>query len=169
MMDILIRDEVPADGAGIEAVTLSAFEMAPYSSHTEQFIIRDLRAAGQMTVSRVAEYQGAVVGHVAVSPVTVSDGTSGWYGLGPLSVLPEHQGKGIGSLLVKDALGLLKAQAASGCVLLGEPEYYSRFGFVADPQLVLENVPPEYFLAKRFDNAGAQGEVIYHRAFLARA
>ena len=168
-MNIHIRNEKTGDAAAIASVTRQAFESAVYSSHTEQFIIRDLRNAGQLTVSLVAEWHGAVIGHVAVSPVTVSDGTSGWYGLGPLSVLPEYQRKGIGSELMKDALAALKAMNASGCVLLGEPEYYGRFGFVADPCLVLEGVPPEYFLAVKFSDGSPQGKVIYHSAFSAQA
>ncbi|MBN3562889.1 GNAT family N-acetyltransferase [Aliamphritea spongicola] len=168
-MNIHIRNEQAADAIVIESVTRQAFENAAYSSHTEQFIIRDLRNAGQLTVSLVAEWQGAVIGHAAVSPVTISDGTSGWYGLGPLSVLPEYQGKGIGSSLMREAVAALKAMNASGCVLLGEPEYYGRFGFVADSQLVLEGVPPEYFLALQFSDDSLQGKVTYHSAFSAQA
>uniref|UniRef100_UPI0035E42787 GNAT family N-acetyltransferase n=1 Tax=Aliamphritea hakodatensis TaxID=2895352 RepID=UPI0035E42787 len=168
-MNIHIRNELPGDEASVEAVTRLAFEGVPYSSHTEQFIIRDLRNAGQLTVSLVAEWQGSVVGHVAVSPVTLSDEAPGWYGLGPLSVLPEHQGQGIGSMLMRAALAALEAIAADGCVLLGEPEYYGRFGFTADPRLVLADVPPEYFLALRFNDNSAVGEVTYNRAFSAQA
>ncbi|HRW46464.1 MAG TPA: hypothetical protein P5333_03055, partial [Caldilinea sp.] len=82
---IVIRDERAADAGVITAVTVDAFETLAISNHTEQFIVEALRAAGVLTVSLVAEVDGRVVGHIAFSPVTMSDGTAGWYGLGPVS------------------------------------------------------------------------------------
>src|SRR5690606_17497287 len=111
---------------------------------TEQFILSALRESGQLSVSLVADESGTVVGHVAVSPVVVSDGATGWYGLGPLSVAPERQGQGVGGQLVEHALAELRRLGASGCVVLGDPKYYSRFGFIAEPSLALPGVPPEY-------------------------
>jgi len=126
-----IRKEDPVDASAIEAVTIAAFQSAAYSSHTEQFIVRALRESGQLTVSLVAEDNGSVIGHVAVSPVTISSGATKWYGLGPISVVPKHQGQGIGAQLIERALMELQALGAAGCVVLGEPSYYSRFGFNA--------------------------------------
>ncbi|GAW65695.1 acetyltransferase [Geoanaerobacter pelophilus] len=103
-MSLAIRKEAPADVAAIEAVTIAAFLNAPYTSHTEQFIVNALRKAGKLTVSIVAEEDGEIVGHVAVSPVSVSDRTTGWFGLGPISVLPEWQGRGVGSALMQEEL-----------------------------------------------------------------
>ena len=88
----------------IHSVTAASFLHAPHTSHTEQFIVAALRRAGVLTLSLVAEFDGIVVGHVAASPVTISDASGGWLGLGPLSVLPEHQGRGIGSALMHEAL-----------------------------------------------------------------
>lgn len=99
-MDITIRPETSADTAAIEAVTVAAFLNAEHTSHTEQLIVEGLRKAGALTVSLVAEDHGEIVGNVAVSPVVISDGTAGWYGLGPLSVKQEFQKRGIGSKLV---------------------------------------------------------------------
>lgn len=163
-----IRREAPADSAAIEAVTIAAFLNAPYTSHTEQFIVNALRKAGKLTLSLVAEEDGEIVGHVAVSPVSISDGTSGWSGLGPISVLPEWQGRGIGSALMREALRALEAEEAAGCVLLGEPEYYGRFGFRAEPNLVLPDVPPEYFQALAFRPPLPCGTVSYDEAFNAQ-
>lgn len=84
-MPLTIRRETPADVAAIEAVTVAAFLNAPHTSHTEQFIVNALRKAGKLTISLVAEEDGQIVGHVAVSPVLISDGTNGWFGLGPIS------------------------------------------------------------------------------------
>ena len=168
-MKIEIRDETAADVAAIEAVTIAAFLHAPHTSHTEQFIVDALRKAGQLTVSLVANVDGAVVGHVAISPVSISDGAAGWYGVGPISVAPEYQRRGIGSRLMREALRVLREHGASGCVLLGEPGYYSRFGFRVDPNLRLPDVPPEYFQAISFGASHAQGIVSYHAAFDASA
>jgi predicted N-acetyltransferase YhbS len=149
-------------------VTASAFRSAPHSSHTEQFIVEALRRAGQLTISLVAEVDGAIVGHVALSPVCISDGTSDWFGLGPLSVLPQYQRRGIGSMLVVEALRLLRERGAGGCVLLGDPAYYKRFGFKPEPSLILPGVPPEYFQALSFRSSLPGGTVSYHAAFEAQ-
>jgi putative acetyltransferase len=165
-MDVDIRRENPADIAPIDAVTAAAFLEAPHTSHTEQFIVAALRAAGALSVSLVAEAEGVVVGHVAVSPVTISDGTPGWFGLGPISVLPAWQGRGVGSALMSAALEALRELGAAGCVVLGEPAYYGRFGFKAEPRLVLPGIPVEYFQAVVFGaTAVPRGHVAYHAGF----
>jgi putative acetyltransferase len=165
---ITIRNETAADLPAIEAVTISAFLNAPHTTHTEQFIVSALRNAGLLTISLVADAEGTVIGHVAVSPVSISDGASGWFGLGPISVLPKHQCRGVGSHLMREALRILREHGAAGCVLLGEPEYYSRFGFQADPNLILPDVPPEYFQAISLDSSRPRGTVSYHEAFKTR-
>ncbi|MFC3285054.1 GNAT family N-acetyltransferase [Litchfieldella rifensis] len=164
-MRITIRSETPRDIEAIEALTALAFLDAPHASHTEQFIINGLRKAGQLSVSLVAEDRDGIVGHVALSPVTLSDGSVGWYGLGPISVTPERQGQGIGSRLMERVLAMLREKGASGCVLLGDPNYYSRFGFKAEPSLVLPRVPAEYFQAIAFQGAIPAATVSFHEAF----
>lgn len=168
-MTIEIHDELPGDGARISRVTELAFRDAPHTSHTEHFIVTALRQAGALSLSRVARQGQEVLGHVALSPVTLSDGTPEWYGLGPVSVLPEFQGRGIGSQLVRNALAALEARGAAGCVVLGEPAYYRRFGFLPVEALRLADVPPEYFLALSFSGRFPAGEVSYHDAFSAQA
>ena len=167
-MKIQIRNETPADVAAVEAVTIAAFLNAPHTGHTEQFIVRALREAGQLAVSLVAELEGSVVGHVAASPVSVSNGAGGWFGLGPISILPQHQRRGVGSHLMREVLQRLRERGAAGCVLLGDPRYYSRFGFKVDPSLVLPDVPPGYFQAIALDSSRPRGTVSYHQAFNAR-
>jgi putative acetyltransferase len=164
-MSIKIRAETSGDARTIEAVTAAVFLNAPRTSHTEQYIVDALRRAGKLIVSLVAEADGLVIGHVAISPVSISDGAPGWFGLGPVSVLPLHQHRGIGSQLTREALGILRGRGACGCVVLGEPEYYGRFGFRADPRLVLPGVPPGYFQALSFDSSMPRGTVRYHQAF----
>jgi putative acetyltransferase len=168
-MSVQIRPESPSDADAIAQLTTAAFLTAPHTSHTEAFVINALRRAGQLTVSLVAQAGDRLVGHVAISPVTVSSGATGWYGLGPISVAPDLQGQGIGSQLMHAALADLRRLGAAGCVLLGDPAYYGRFGFAARPGLVLDGVPPEYFQALAFDDGYPAGSVQYHDAFNATA
>ncbi|CAK16046.1 GNAT family N-acetyltransferase [Pseudomonas entomophila] len=166
-MNITLRNERPEDIPAINRLTEAAFANAEHSSHTEHFIVDALRRAGQLSVSLVAVEGDTLVGHVALSPVTLSSGVSGWFGLGPISVLPARQGQGIGSLLMKAALAELQRMGGAGCVVLGDPAYYGRFGFKPQPGLTLPGVPAEYFQALAFDGAMAQGVVRYHDAFCA--
>ena len=162
-----IRSETTADIPAINTVTSAAFNTLPISNHTEQFIIEALRAAQALAVSLVAEQDGEVVGHIAFSPVTISDGTRDWYGVGPVSVLPACQRQGIGKALMQAGLADLKSLQARGCCLVGHPEYYQKFGFTNIPGLIYEGVPPEVFLALSFDGHLPQGVVIFHDAFKA--
>lgn len=167
-MTVTIRDERATDVVAIEAVTVLAFLSAPHTSHTEERIVNCLRQAGKLALSLIAQADGTVIGHIAISPVSISDGAASWFGMGPVSVRPEHQRRGVGSRLVREALRLLRARGAAGCVVLGEPEYYGRFGFKADPGLVLRGVPPEYFQALAFGPRRPKGIVTYHEAFNAQ-
>lgn len=164
-MTITIRPETPSDEDAIEQVTRRAFLSHPYSHQTEQFIIRALRADHALSVSFVAEEAGRVVGHIALSPVTIDDGVSGWYGLGPISVEPDLQRRGIGRALMEKSLAELRKIGANGCVLVGDPAFYIRFGFVNNSALVLEGVPQEFFLSLSLGTSSARGNVQFHPAF----
>jgi len=163
----IIRNEIDADVDAIIEVTAAAFKTLEISNHTEQFIIEALRADSALTVSLIAEVDGHVVGHVAFSPVTISDGTQNWYGLGPVSVLPEHQRKGIGKSLILEGLSRLKGLNAKGCCLVGHPDYYRKLGFKNVSGLVHEGVPQQVFLAMSFDGQIPQGTVHFHDGFKA--
>jgi len=165
--EIIIRSETDTDVDAITDVTIAAFKTLEISKHTEQFIIEALRATKALTISLVAELDARVIGHIAFSPVTISDGTSGWYGLGPVSVLPEYQRQGIGKVLIREGLSRLRDMNAQGCCLVGHPKYYRQFGFTNTPELVLENVPPEVFFALSFDGHTPQGTVTFHDGFKA--
>lgn len=147
---MLIRDETDADSSAITEVTIAAFKTLEISNQTEQYIIEALRAAKALTVSLVADLDGRVIGHIAFSPVTMSDGSRNWYGLGPVSVLPDIQRQGAGKALISEGLSRLKALDAQGCCLVGHPGYYKQFGFENVPGLVHEGVPPEVFFALAF-------------------
>lgn len=166
-MSICLRPEVPADADAIDEVTIAAFAPLTVSRHTEQFIVRALRTRDALTVSLVAECDGRVVGHVAFSPVTMSDGTPDWYGLGPVSVLPERQRQGIGRALIVDGLARLQRLGARGCCLVGHPSYYRRFGFENSGGLSVDGVPAEVFFVRSFDGRVPSGRVVFDPAFSA--
>ena len=162
---IEIRAETDADRSAITEVTIAAFKTLERSHHTEQFIIEALRAAKALTVSLVAEVDGRVIGHIAFSPVTISDGTQHWYGLGPVSVLPAYQRQGIGTALIREGLSRLREMNAQGCCLVGHPDYYRKFGFKNMSGLVHEGVSQEVFFALSFDGHTPQGTVVFHEGF----
>jgi putative acetyltransferase len=165
---MIIRNENPSDYYSISDLTEQAFKDHPISDNTEHFIIDALRAAGALSISLVAEVDEEVVGHVAFSPVNFSDGAAGWYGLGPVAVLPEHQFQGIGQSMIREGLSRLKALKANGCVLVGDPVYYARFGFKNYPGIEHEGVPSEYVLALPFNGSIPQGRALFHKAFQAK-
>jgi len=167
IQNVLIRDEKATDFAAISAVTIAAFETMEISNHTEQFIIETLRAAKALTISLVAELDGRVVGHIAFSPVTMSDGTKDWYGLGPVSVHPKFQREGVGKALIQEGLSRLKNIKAKGCCLVGHPQYYRQFGFKNVEGLVYEGVPQEVFFVLLFNGNIPQGNVMFHEGFKA--
>jgi len=165
---MIIRNEKATDIAAITEVTIAAFKNLQISNHTEQFIIHALRVARALTVSLVAEIDGQIVGHIAFSPVKISDGATGWYGLGPISVFPDLQRQGIGKALINQGLSLLKEIGGQGCALVGDPNYYKQFGFKNYSELVHEGVPQEVFLILPFTEKVPKGIVVFHEGFLAK-
>jgi len=160
-----IRPERPEDVAAIRRITLEAFEHAPYSDQREADIVDALRADGVLSVSLVAVVDGGIAGHIAFSPVEIGGEKGAWHGLGPIAVRPIHQGRGIGQALVWAGLDGLATLGASGCVLLGAPAYYGRFGFESDPGLYYGEGPSPYFQRLILAGPPARGEVRYHAAF----
>ncbi|PVM87411.1 GNAT family N-acetyltransferase [Caulobacter endophyticus] len=162
---MLIRPECPEDVAAIGEVTAAAFLGRPYSSQTEALIVAALRAAGALSLSLVAEVDGQIAGHIAFSPVDIEVSSGGWYGLGPVSVSPDRQGTGLGLALIREGLKQLEARGAAGCVLLGSPKYYERFGFVADEALTYGGESSPYLQRLVFKGRPPRGAVTYHTAF----
>jgi putative acetyltransferase len=160
-----IRQECPEDVDAIRDLITFAFKGAPHSSQTEAAIVAALRREGALTLSLVAIEDGALVGHVAFSPVTINGETNGWYGLGPVAVRSERQRRGIGRALIQEGLDHLREMNAEGCVVLGNPAYYSRFGFMSNAQLRFGSVPLEYFQRLAFTESEPKGEVSYHAGF----
>jgi putative acetyltransferase len=162
---IRIRPERPGDAAAIGEVVTAAFLGRPYAEGDEAELVEKLRALGALSVSLVAELDGAIVGQVALSPARAPDGAAAWYGLGPVAVLPAHQLRGIGSALVRAGLDAIAARGASGCILVGSPAYYSRFGFVLAPALCPPGQPAEYFQVKLLGGPLPAGPIRFHEAF----
>jgi len=167
---MIIRAEIPNDIKGIEEVTLAAFTGLFSDNPTEHLIVNGLREAGVLSLSLVADMNGKIVGHVAFSPVLINGEYKDWYGLGPVSVLPELQKQGIGSALIKEGLAKIRAMGAKGCALEGSPDYYQRFGFKSYPGLTFEFTPaPKYFMALPFYDDIPEGKVEYHKVFYIQA
>jgi putative acetyltransferase len=160
-----IRQERPEDAAIIRELTDAAFKDMPFSDQTEAKVVDALRAAGALTLSLVATEGGEVIGHVAFSPVTINGSAGDWYGLGPVSVWPDRQRTGIGQAIIREGLHRLRAMNAGGCVLLGAPAYYRRFGFESDPDLHTAGAPPGAFQRLIFNGSRPTGEVRFHPAF----
>ncbi len=165
---MIIRKETVADIDAITQVTRAAFKTLEINDNTEQFIIKALRQSGALAISLVAEIDQQIVGHIAFSPVKISDGASGWYGLGPVSILPKLHRQEIGKALIKKGLSLLQDANAQGCALVGYPDYYKRFGFKNYEKLIYEGIPPEVFLILPFTENIPQGIVKFDEGFAAK-
>jgi len=163
---MIIRPERLADTAAIRQVVATAFQDSPHSNGREADIVDALRAGGALTVSLVAEEADSVVGHIAFSPVAIDAESSGWFGLGPVAVLPHRRRRGIAEALIKQGLAQIKELGARGCVVLGEPAFYGRFGFESDPDLRFGDLPSQYFQRLVFFGDPPIGLVNYHAAFL---
>ena len=162
---MIVRPERVGDEPAIHSVTEAAFRTQPMSDGSEPAIVDRLRRDGDLALSLVAEEARTIVGHIAFSPVTIADGTPGWFGLGPVSVAPERHGKGIGSRLIREGLTALVSHGAAGVVLLGNPAFYRRFGFEHDPDLAFPGPPPAYFQRLVLSGEAPSGVVTYARAF----
>lgn len=169
---LIIRDETPADVDAIFALTTSAFAGMPFSDGSEPHIINRLRADGDLTFSLVAEIsqdnqKSAIVGQITFSPVEIN-GVTNWYGLGPVSVAPNWQrgqkGTNIGSTLIEAGLSRLKDIGVNGCVLVGNPDYYSRFGFKCGG-ISYGELDPKFVQWLSFRGDVPIGKIRYSRAF----
>lgn len=166
MSHISVRHEAPGDAPAIHALTKAAFRDMAFSDGDEAELVDTLRTDGDLTLSLVAEsIDKAIIGHIAFSPVTISDGTSNWYGLGPVSVIPLRQRAGIGSAMINRGLTEMRALGAAGIILLGDPEYYRKFGFEHDPALTYPGPPAEYFQRLVLGGTAPSGTVNYSPAF----
>jgi putative acetyltransferase len=162
-----VRVENDCDRDAVHAVNVAAFE-----SPSEADLVDTLRQQAKPVVSLVADEDGAVIGHIMFSPVSLSNHPElKVMGLGPMAVAPTHQRKGIGSALIREGLDRCKQSEFAVVVVLGHPEYYPRFGFSPARQFGIDSeydVPEEVFMAlelKPTALSGKTGKVKYHPAF----
>ena len=165
---VVIREEREGDIVAIYRVNELAF-----GQPGEAALVDQLREDGLHALSLVALLDGEVVGHILFSPVEISDEGLVWVsvGLGPMAVLPDHQRKGIGTLLIQRGLKELKKIGFMSVVVLGHPEYYPKFGFVTASKHGLRckwEVPDEAWMVCELQPgglAGVSGLVEYAPAF----
>ncbi|MEO1700605.1 MAG: N-acetyltransferase [Pseudomonadota bacterium] len=163
--ELTIRLENTSDVEDIHAVTRAAFAPIRFSKGREAPIVHNIRQGGDLTISLVATLKGNIVGHIAFSPVTIDGSDKGWFGLGPVSVSPNYQKRGIGSQLVTTGLVELECTGATGCALIGSTSFYARFGFVSDSALSYKSVPKTHVQWMSFCARTAQGELRFAPAF----
>lgn len=161
----VIRDERPDDVDGIRRVIRAAFATVPIGGGNEARIVDALRASHALTLSLVAVDAGRVVGHVAFSPIAIDGRAAAWFDLGPVGVLPDRHGQGIGSALCREGLQRLRAAGAAGCVVVGDPGFYRRLGFEDGDGLRYPGLPPGVLQRIVFTGPAPAGEVAFHAAF----
>ena len=165
-MPIEVRSERPDDIDTIRILAEAAFKHKSYSKGTEGRIVDALRDADALTISLVAcTHEGEIVGHAAVSAVTIDGSHMGWFGMGPVSVRPDRQTQGVGKALIQECLARLRQAGGRGCVLLGDPGYYRRFGFDHNTGMRFEGAPAAVFMMLSLDGNIPSGKVLFHQAF----
>ena len=164
-MAVVVRSEHEGDEAAIHRLTAEAFADKPYSGGQEANVIDRLRLRGRLSLSLVALEGERLVGQVSFSPVVLTSGTVPWFGLGPVAVLPGFQGRGFGDRLIRAGLKQISARSALGCVLVGNPAYYRRFGFEPAPENAPVNEPAEFFMLKVLGKLAPQGRFSFDAAF----
>lgn len=168
-MDIVIRPERPDDEVAVHDVTARAFAPMPFAGGDEQLLPARFRAAGVLALSSVAELDGKVVGQVTLTPALAADGSPDWFALGPISVEPDLHKHGIGSRLIAAAIAWMREQGAAGCALVGNPAYYSRFGWKPFPSLAPQGEPAEYYQILPLRIAEPETVVSFHPLFYGEA
>lgn len=165
---MIIRKETPDDIEAIHEINHQAFD-----TEAEANLVDALRASSASLISMVAEEGGVLIGHILFSPVSITgwEGRKRVAGLAPLAVLPERQGQGVGSMLIEKGLSVCLSSGYDAVVVLGNPRYYTRFGFVPSVEFNLSpqyEVPEELFMVTELVPGalkGVSGTVQYHGAF----
>jgi len=163
----IVRSERPGDEAAIRRVTAAAFAGHPHSDGSEPAIVDALRADGDLALSLVVEEDGGILGHVAFSPAALSNGERGWFTLGPVSVLPQTQGRGVGRALIEAGIAHWRGAGANGLVVLGDPALYGRFGFAEGTPLRIGGPLDPYFQVLAFGDRVPDATVEFAPAFAA--
>lgn len=170
MNKLLIRPELETDYEVIRDIVAESFSSAPHTDGDEHNLIDRIRKTDDYIpgLSLVAVYDGHIVGHIMMSRIYVDDREA--LALAPLAVLPQFQGRGVGSRLVKEAHKLAMILGYEFSVVLGDPAYYSRFGYTTVSTfgvLAPFDVPESYFMVSKFNDNTLipTGIVKYSKAF----
>jgi putative acetyltransferase len=163
-MEIEIRNEEAKDIEAVREILRRAFP-----TEAESRLVDALRINGKAVVSLVAVQDGQVLGHILFSPVTTTPPSEAkGVGLAPVAVHPEVQSQGIGSRLIREGLHRCAELGYDYGVVLGDPNYYQRFGFERASQSGMQNeygVDHEFMLIRFTDQGPAQGLVKYAPEF----
>lgn len=161
-----IRHEQVEDIPTVRKVLYHAYNEHPYTEVTEHRMLDALRETNCNVLTLVAEDPDeGIIGALTVSPVTVNDESCGWFMVGPVGVLPEHQRKGVGSALLSRAVRSMDSMGAEGLVLTGAPSYFRRFGFKNDTRLSMKEIQPEKVLILSLGETVPSGEVKLHPCY----
>lgn len=155
----MIRPERATDADAIRSVLVHAF-----ASSAEANLVDDLRTDGDLVISLVAEVDGVILGHVAMSRLKSPERA---LALAPVAVVPPAQSQGMGTALIRQAVNDARQQGASLILVLGKPEYYRRFGFSADEASAFqcEYAGPNFMALRLSNTAPKAGAVVYATAF----
>lgn len=165
-MSVSIRPEQAGDERAIRALTDAAFHSAPHADGDEGELVDKLREDGDLVLSLVAENADrAIIGHIAFSPVKIEGASGEWYQLAPVSVIPSGQNAGIGSALIEEGIARLKGSGAHGIALVGNPDYYDRFGFSLNHSLTLSDKLDPFLQVLLLDGEMPSGKLVLAPAF----
>lgn len=174
-MNITIRQENEKDYEESERVVERAFKNAEYTDHNEHLLVARLRKSDAFVpeLSLVAELDGEIVGHIMLTKLIIENEESNYdsLALAPVSVVPEHQNKGIGSKLISESLKIAKEIGFKSVIVLGHDKYYPRFGFKPASTWgikALFDVPDKFFMALELEDGNLEdisGTVVYSKEF----
>ncbi len=165
-MTVSIRPEQAGDERAIRALTDAAFHAAPHADGDEGELVERLRRDGDLVLSLVAVNEDqAIIGHIAFSPVKAGNATGDWFQLAPVSVIPSGQNAGIGSVLIEEGIARIRGVGAHGIALVGNPDYYARFGFTREHRLTLSDALDPYLQILLLGDEAPSGRLTLAPAF----
>ncbi len=158
---LTFRHETAEDIATLHALTYAAFLPMEFSDNSEAAALDQLREDGDLLLSLIAERDGAIVGHIAFSPLSIGGQTLDWVALGPISVTPSLQKQGIGTALIAEGLQQMRESGARGCGLVGNPTVYGRSGFTSDAGLTYQGLPQALVQYVHWSGPMPKGEFLF--------
>lgn len=170
-MNTIIRQETPRDKNAVYELIKKAFENEEFSDHDEHNLVEHLRKSDKFVkkLSLVAETEQKIVGYILFTEININFDTL--LALAPVVVIPELQKKGIGSQLITQGHKIAKSLGYKGCVVLGHPDYYPRFGYIQACNYSITapfDIEDKYFMVLEFEKGSLKeisGIVEYAKEF----